>query len=105
MTRLATLALLVAVSTLSLPGCFHQRSEVKQVESLSYLKFVGNVRGAVATVTRDGKPVITSIELAASTSYTVRPGTYQVSVVKGDIEVVRRNIYVADGTTAEVRVP
>ena len=105
MRRPLVLSLLLALSIVTLGGCFHQRDEVKQVESLSYLRFIGHVEGAVVTVSRDGTAVMSDVVVAPQTSYTVRPGTYLVTVVRGGAEVVRRKLYVSDGHTVEVRIP
>jgi hypothetical protein len=87
-------------------GCFKARNETVQVESLGYLQFSGHTQGAVATASRGETVVLNALPLPEKrTSYTIRPGTYLVVVERGGAVVVRRQIYVADGTTVEVRVP
>ena len=92
---------------LAAPACYRSRNEVVQLESLGYIRFVGNVEGGVATVTRDTVVLVDHAPLTAEpiTDFSVRPGMYRVVVEKPGGTVVHREVYVADGQVLEVRVP
>ena len=99
--------LLLLALALAAPACYRSRNEVVQVESLGKIRFVGNVEGGVATVTRDSEVLVDHVVLMPEPiiDYSVRPGIYQIVVEKNGGPVVHRKLYVADGQVLEVRVP
>lgn len=100
---LLTIVLLLLVL---LSGCFRSRNEVVQSDPVAYLKFTGNIKGVVVTVTRDdGRVVMREVTVKARKRYTTKPGTCEVLVVRDGEPIVHRKLFVVDGQTSEVRVP
>lgn len=97
------LALLLATALTS--GCFRSREQVTAKESIGYVQFTGAVEGAQATVKNDQRVFYDSVALAPNTRYSIRPGTYEVVVVRSGETVVRRRLFIGAGHTQEVRVP
>ena len=98
--------LVLLAATAALSGCFRQRNEVIQGDPVGYLQFTGNIEGTVATVTReDGRVVMDQVLVQPRTSYTTKPGTCEVLVVRAGTRVLHRKVFVVDGQTSEVRVP
>ena len=105
MKRSLTLTM-VLLSLVLCSGCFRSRNEIIQSDPVGYLQFTGNIEGTYVTVTRDdGRVVMREVPVQPRTSYTTKPGTCEVLVVRGGAPVVHRKIFVVDGQTSEVRIP
>ncbi|NUM36602.1 MAG: hypothetical protein HUU50_18830 [Candidatus Brocadiae bacterium] len=90
---------------LFLAGCFAQRNEVVQKDSLSYLLFSGSYQGASFSAYKENAPVYDSVKIQANQKYSIAPGTYRIEVRhKGEI-ITNRLLFFSDGQTQEIRLP
>ncbi len=88
-------------------GCiWRHTAEERQMPARSYVRPIGKTAGT--TITLEGKKTYT-FEIrrdrrAKATRYGIEPGTYRVTVRRGDAVLIRRNLFVADGETRDLSV-
>lgn len=88
-----------------LAGCFAQRNEAIQKESVSYILFTGDVEHAVFTVDKNGTTVYPRTQVQAGLRYAMQPGVYRLTVYRHERPVVDRQLFFGDGQAQEVRIP
>ena len=102
------LCLALVVSGLLL-GCFARRSEVVGKESLSYLRFIGNIGGnnapATFTLSQNGQPVYLNIAIEPEKKYAITPGTYHLTIDRANAMVAERKLFLSPDQISEVNVP
>lgn len=99
----ALLACALACSAAS--GCFRKLEETISGDAGALIVFEGS--GGPVTIAIDGAVVAEDTYLVPSDGvrYRVPKGRHEVEVRAGDRTLVRREVYVADGETREIRVP
>ncbi|MGQ9589080.1 MAG: hypothetical protein ACUVYA_02160 [Planctomycetota bacterium] len=86
-------------------GCFRKLEETVSGDAGALIVFEGS--GGPVTIAIDGAVVADGAYLVPSDGvrYRVPKGRHEVEVRSGERLLVRRDVYVADGETREIRVP
>ena len=104
MKVITTGCLLLAI--LAMQGaCFRTRQEVQQLDAVSYIQFTGKTENSRVVLKQGQTPVWSLVQINPGSRYSVKPGTYDIEVIRQGKTVVRRQIFLADLQTFEVRVP
>jgi uncharacterized membrane protein len=96
---------MICLGLLVFMGCFAQRNEVVQKDSVSAIQFTGSTENATFAVYSNGNVVYGLTKVDKGLRYTLRPGVYRIEVTKGGYNVVKRQLFVGDGETQEIRIP
>ncbi len=108
-TKAKALFLCFALCLLTLlfvmPSCFSKREEILQKEDTCHFQFTGNLDEALVSVTRNGQPVWTDMEVDEDERYTIKPGTYKVQVTRNNELIVNKIVFLAGGNTREIHIP
>jgi|WetSurMetagenome_2_1015567.scaffolds.fasta_scaffold473688_2 hypothetical protein len=87
-------------------GCGYNEYTVQKTDK-AFIKFTGAVQEAMAQVD-NGEPfpiVVITDDSEVNPLRQIAPGKHTVSVVKGDVQVVNKLIFVGTHETVEVYVP
>ena len=99
-------ALCLSLSLVAHAGCFRQRHEAVQKESVSFVRFGGRTEGAEFLIENEnGTAVWRPTRVRRGRRYACRPGVHTVFVRKRDELVVERRLLLADGQVTEVAIP
>ena len=100
------LGLILLIAGLVL-GCFSRRNEIVGKESLSYLRFIGNVGTTPATFTlsQNDQTVYLNIRIDPEKKYAITPGTYRLLITRAGAVIVERQLFLSPDQISEVNVP
>ncbi len=101
--------LISCLFTLLLTGCSSSFTEVKQLDDKAYVQLTGQISQGILSI--DGNEIslqsAETFELDGNTvaKFELSSGTHLIEVTRSGKTVVKRKIYVTNGTVFEVVVP
>ena len=91
---------LTVVISLFFSACGYKEGVVNATQK-SYLYFTGNTKDVLVSIDNGAK---FSVQQGQNNRYSIKPGKHLVEVYKGNIIVVKREIFVGDGIAKEIAV-
>jgi hypothetical protein len=87
-------------------GCFREVKEQVAEDSAAFFAFEGS--GTPVSILVDGVEIVAGLELTPpenAVRYKVARGAHDVQVVRDEVVIVRRRVYVGEGETRFISVP